>query len=146
MLRLSTLALGLTAAAAQGPTWYGLARTLDKTPPAIPRQHRPLPGVQPRPARPNPSPAQAPDDVIRGRVDLFVMDGNTGRPIRAAATVQTQDAEIPKVDTLHCSYATQLCFFLTFVRVARAAHRRPVGPAAPSATARIGRRFGPTRN
>ena len=34
-------------------------------------------------------------------------------PTKAAASISTGDYEYPKVDTLHCSYATPLCYFAT---------------------------------
>jgi hypothetical protein len=56
--------------------------------------------------------AVAPDANIPGQINLFAMTAN-GQPTKAAAAIATSDYEYPKVDTLHCSWGTPMCYFAT---------------------------------
>lgn len=57
----------------------------------------------------------APDDSVGGLVNLFTMTA-TGQPIKEAAAVITSDFEYPKSGTLHCSWGSTLCYFMTGVQ------------------------------
>jgi hypothetical protein len=57
----------------------------------------------------------APDDSVAGLVNLFTMTAN-GQPIKDAAAIVTSDLEYPKSGTLHCSWNSTLCYFVTGVQ------------------------------